>query len=116
MEGSWRCAVLTDALSQANKDMQEKHGKRKEKSDRFVYRNKMILVPILIPDNGIKCPECDGEGELRVGYDGTHEQDYMECMLCSGKGYLVQEDIDMWNRIGSKHAKETMAKLKVDKK
>jgi hypothetical protein len=113
---------LTDALSQANKDMQEKHGKRfsmvkKITGDRFVYQNRMMLVSIPIPEGGIKCPDCGGAGELRIGWDGTHDQDYMECVLCSGKGYLVQEDIDMWNRIGSKHAKETMVKLKeTDKK
>jgi len=114
---------LTDALSQANKDMQEKHGKRfnmvkkirgkihSGNGDRFIYQNIMTLVGIPIPEGGTKCPDCNGDGELRIGWDGTHDQDYMECILCSGKGYLIQEDIDMWNRIGSKHAKATVAKL-----
>lgn len=78
----------------------------------IIYQYKMLLVPIAIPEGAVKCPDCKGEGELRVGYDGTHEQNYMSCILCSSKGYLTQEDIDMWNRIGSKHAKETMANLK----
>jgi RecJ-like exonuclease len=82
--------------------------------DKFIYQNRMFLVPIAIPEGAVKCPDCHGDGELEIGYDGTHEQNYMSCVLCSGKGFLTQEDIDMWNRIGSKHAKATMAKLRTE--
>jgi hypothetical protein len=61
----------------------------------YINRDFTINLPVPIPDGYVRCPSCDGDGEIRVGWDGGHHRDFWSCFHCDGKGYVSKELVEL---------------------
>jgi len=64
--------------------------------DRYVYRRKIKIEweRIKIPESYVKCPNCDGTGEILVkhaDFSPWKQDEYAPCPVCQGKGYIPEE-------------------------
>lgn len=54
----------------------------------YVYRKKFCLEKVKIPDGCVKCPNCEGRGEVRLIWGPAHMPgQFGQCFICMGKGY-----------------------------
>ena len=56
--------------------------------DRYVSRKVTGYVQEKIPDDCVKCPNCNGEGEILFSYNDPGPNTYGDCVLCQGLGYV----------------------------
>lgn len=56
--------------------------------DRHVSRKIIHYILEEIPENYIKCPDCEGEGEILFSYNDPGPNTYYTCILCQGLGYV----------------------------
>jgi hypothetical protein len=62
----------------------------------YIYQHRDTTVMLEIPKGNARCPQCNGMGEVRIGYDGQHHHDnYWECPYCSGAGYVSEDEVIM---------------------
>lgn len=74
------------ALTRGSGNMTEKEG--------YVYQYRKELVAIKIPDGAIKCPHCDGYGEMKICvWDAT------PCVYCESLGYMTKERQEFFKRL-----------------
>ena len=64
--------------------------------DRYIYRRKIKIEweRIKIPEGCVKCPNCDGTGEIlvkHVDFAPWEHNEYWPCPVCQGKGYIPKE-------------------------
>jgi DnaJ-class molecular chaperone len=58
-------------------------------NNRVIWRIVQSLEPFVIPENYMKCPECDGKGKVIKIYRDPGPNEYMTCFRCMGKGYVA---------------------------
>ena len=59
--------------------------------DQYVYRKKIVFEKVKIPEGYVRCPECNGEGEipyLYVCFGPNPRVETYPCPRCRGKGYI----------------------------
>ena len=81
---------MTDALSQANKDMQEKHGKRGKKTVIYYPR----VNPIMVYKKLYRCPACgDVLTDAEYDADCATGGGYCYCQFKDGDRILTGYDV-----------------------
>jgi DnaJ-class molecular chaperone len=60
--------------------------------DGYIYRKKVTIEKVKIPEGYVKCPICNGYGEVRRYYGQPWDKgQFMTCWVCHGKGYVKKE-------------------------
>ena len=57
----------------------------------YVYRKKIVFEMVKVPEGYVRCPECNGSGEIPYKYVCFGVKPRVEtfpCPKCLGKGYI----------------------------
>jgi len=58
----------------------------------YIYRWEYCLKKVKIPEGHVKCPVCNGYGEIRRYYGPPGDRgQFMACWACKGQGYIKKE-------------------------
>ena len=78
--------------------MSKKENKLDRKDeDQYIYKKRVIIEKVKIPDGYIKCPQCHGFGEVPfkyVDFSPWQRVEYVPCPLCRGRGYIKRDAVE----------------------
>ena len=76
----------------------------------FILKKVLTLQPFRIPKGFVKCPSCEGSGEILVAYCDPGPNKYWPCTLCLSKGY---EEPKVLEKLGWKEENGKWVKVSV---
>jgi len=86
-----------------------------ENDEGYIWRRRMTLVKVKIPEGCVKCPDCDGRGEVRIIWGPPNMPgQFGVCITCAGKGYVEIELLEKMKALREKY--EKMKKKEGEKK
>ena len=69
----------------------------------YVWRKIETMEKLKIPEGSVKCPICEGSGEVRKYYGQPGDKgQFMICFECMGKGFIskeIFEELRKWGKI-----------------
>jgi hypothetical protein len=69
----------------------------------FISRRRVFVEneTVKVPEGCMVCPDCKGNGSFRWKWSGQgHTQnDWTDCFVCRGDGYVNIEDWKRWTKI-----------------
>ena len=68
----------------------------------YIFVKEIKYVRKKIPKGHVKCPVCDGSGEVRLYYGQPWDRgQFTTCWCCYGKGFISKEWLEELKKMGS---------------